>query len=342
MSKLEEFFAASRQLGSDRNIVQGAGGNTSYKLGNELIVKASGTRLDNAEEATFARVNLDCCRDLVGSPADMDLADCMTDTARNIRPSIETTLHAVIPHKCIAHVHSVNTIAVSIQPDLDEAMGVVLEGMAWARLPYLKPGLDIATHIADIIDHSKLDILVLENHGLITGAETPQQMVDLVFDVERKLSALIRPPVPKPAKPEILLELCARSPGFIPANLGNSQAMAMDEIAVKAAGAGTLYPDHVVFLGPGVAIVQAGQTIQEAVDQAGSILGVTVNTAIAPGYGVAIRENLSRSANEMLACLAEITLRLHTGNNVRTLQDSAVRQLVDWEAEKYRVGLSND
>ena len=54
------FRALSARLGQDPLQVQGAGGNTSYKDGNVMWIKASGTALAAAEEAEiFVAVHRD-------------------------------------------------------------------------------------------------------------------------------------------------------------------------------------------------------------------------------------------------------------------------------------------
>ena len=56
---LNSFLISTAEIGKDFNFVQGAGGNTSYKNGNQLLIKASGFKLKNANvQNIFAEVNL--------------------------------------------------------------------------------------------------------------------------------------------------------------------------------------------------------------------------------------------------------------------------------------------
>ena len=53
----ESFLSASAELGSNFNLIQGAGGNTSYKDGNSLFIKASGYKLkDSLNKDIFVEV----------------------------------------------------------------------------------------------------------------------------------------------------------------------------------------------------------------------------------------------------------------------------------------------
>ena len=56
---LEILKRISFEIGIRKELIQGAGGNTSYKIGNTLWIKASGTRLENAKkESIFIPLNL--------------------------------------------------------------------------------------------------------------------------------------------------------------------------------------------------------------------------------------------------------------------------------------------
>ena len=95
-----EFLHLSAKVGQDRALVQGPGGNTSIKHDATLWVKASGTQLADALTADiFLPVRLAPLRQALDrrDPA------CETSAAfviaelnpHALRPSIETTLHAL-------------------------------------------------------------------------------------------------------------------------------------------------------------------------------------------------------------------------------------------------------
>ena len=53
------FLSASEEIGRDFNLIQGAGGNTSYKEGDSIFIKASGYKLrDSLDKDIFVEVNL--------------------------------------------------------------------------------------------------------------------------------------------------------------------------------------------------------------------------------------------------------------------------------------------
>ena len=93
------------RVGGDLRLTQASTGNTSMKLDGVLWIKASGKWMADAlEEGILIPLNLAEVR-----------RDCLS---RDIDPavhypgaSVETAMHAVLPHRVVLHVHCVNTIA---------------------------------------------------------------------------------------------------------------------------------------------------------------------------------------------------------------------------------------
>ena len=336
MEGMASFYLASRILGADSNLVQAMGGNTSFKVNGDLFVKASGTRLDEANEETFVQLSLMHCVNCLND-ASLSLDDGLQGEKTNRRPSIETSLHAILPHPYVAHVHAVNSIAVSLQPDLNSAVSNALEGLAWGRLPYSKPGADLASLIHGIQEQQSVDVFLLENHGLVVGARSPGDMVNLVHDVESRLTALVRRTsiqLPDVAKLSAVSQTLA---GFSPVNNIRVHSMAFDQIALDALRCGTLYPDHAILLGPGVVVAEDNQSLAAIIDREQQACRALIHTVVVPGEGVLIRDALPKASHEMLNCLADVTLRLQSADNLRALTREQVHVLINWEAERYRL-----
>ena len=66
-------------------------------------------------------------------------------------PSVETLLHAFLPHKFIDHVHSTAVLALTDQPD-GEALVREVYGDRVAYVPYTIPGFALAKSVADVFD----------------------------------------------------------------------------------------------------------------------------------------------------------------------------------------------
>ena len=116
---LRELSAA---LGADPLRTQGAGGNISVKRDGILWIKASGTWLADAlAHDIMIPVRLDPLREAIAqrdprAAAAVDFVELGSERERP-RPSIETSVHAVIPSPVVVHIHCVNTIALAVRRD---------------------------------------------------------------------------------------------------------------------------------------------------------------------------------------------------------------------------------
>ena len=87
-------------------------------------------------------------------------------------PSVETLLHAFLPHKFIDHTHSTAVLALTDQPD-GEALARDVFGERVAYVPYTIPGFALAKSVAEVFDQqSRMSkALILLKHGIFTFAD---------------------------------------------------------------------------------------------------------------------------------------------------------------------------
>jgi rhamnulose-1-phosphate aldolase/alcohol dehydrogenase len=182
----------TRLLGSDPRLVLHGGGNTSVKtkakdqLGDEvevICVKGSGWDMGNIEPAGLPAVRLAELRRLRKLPklSDEDMVNfqrinLLDSSAPN--PSVETLLHAFLPHKFIDHTHSTAVLALTDQPD-GLAVAREVYGDRVAYVPYTIPGFALAKSVADVFDKNpKVEGLVLLQHGIFTVGDSARQAYD--------------------------------------------------------------------------------------------------------------------------------------------------------------------
>lgn len=329
-------FAALRRLsariGADPALVQAAGGNTSMKLGDTLWIKASGTWLMHAErDAIFVPVAMP---PLLAAVADASPAAekaegfvIAAENSANLRPSIETTVHALMPQRIVVHVHCVETIASAVEEDCGARLGERLAGLDWVFIPYRRPGLPLALAIAER-RQAATDVLVLGNHGLVVAADTVEAAAERLAEV----SALLR----RPARPAPSWDAGLAARGYrLPAD-PETHAVATDLTSCAVAAAGSLYPDHVIFLGRAVAVAGPGE---DAAAVAARLGGPPI-LILFPGRGVLMRADATPSADAMARCLADVAARVPAGARLHYLDDADHAALTDWDAEKYRQALS--
>ncbi len=113
---LSDYCAA---IGADPLLVQGAGGNASWKDADTLWVKASGTWLAEARARDiFVPVDLAHLRGAIAT-GQLDVTPRPLGDS-GLRPSIETLLHALMPQPVVLHLHAVELLAQLVRPGFTE------------------------------------------------------------------------------------------------------------------------------------------------------------------------------------------------------------------------------
>ena len=323
----EELTATAADLGADPLLVQGAGGNASVKIGDALWVKASGTWMRDAVlRNIFAHVALAPLLALRDN-GEFEAMDALLQSGRavdGLRPSIETSLHALMPHAAVVHAHAVNSVAVSVLGDgqsrFEHAMGRDLHGVF---IPYTKPGAPLAEAVAEALAvHGPADILLLQNHGVVVGADRPRGAGDLLREVERRLTL----PVRALPKPDIAAARAHENEAYClaEAHSGAARDSFLFEVLTRA----PLTPDQVVFLGGAVGVA----ALTEACAGPAPLI-------YKAGVGAFTRRDCTPGALSMIDALLDVALRLPEGAEVVGLAGSDAAELLDWEAEKYRKSL---
>tara|TARA_R110002072_G_scaffold44768_2_gene124907 strand:+ start:627 stop:2675 length:2049 start_codon:yes stop_codon:yes gene_type:complete len=193
-------------LGNDPRLVLHGGGNTSVKTRmtdtagetvDVLCVKGSGWDMGDIEPPGLPAVRLDAIRKLrtLAKLSDEDMVNAqrgalLDSTSPN--PSVETLLHAFLPHKFVDHTHSDAILSITDQPDGDRICQD-LYGDRVALVPYIMPGFALAQSCARIWEKNPdVEGLILLKHGIFTFGETAREayerMIDLVTVAEKRLA----------------------------------------------------------------------------------------------------------------------------------------------------------
>jgi rhamnose utilization protein RhaD (predicted bifunctional aldolase and dehydrogenase)/NAD(P)-dependent dehydrogenase (short-subunit alcohol dehydrogenase family) len=270
---------SSRLLGRDKSLVLHGGGNTSVKLreknlfGEErevLYVKGSGWDLESIEAAGFTPVDLAYVKRLAGLPSLSDPQMVNELNTHMLRagapaPSVETLLHAVLPHAYVDHTHADAVLSLSNAPR-GEARIRALYGARVIVIPYVMPGFDLAAYCARAFrEQAGLETIgmVLLSHGMFSfGAdarESYERMIELVSIAEDELARhhawAIRLPDARPVSVarETLAELrravsaAAGAPMILRRNAGAKfLAFAQHPEVARLSQQGPATPDHVI------------------------------------------------------------------------------------------------
>ena len=193
----------SHLLGRDRSLVLHGGGNTSVKrtvadrFGQPLevlSVKGSGRDLEHLDPDGLPSLELAPLRELLQLPSIGDhelvseLRRAMLDS-RAPNPSVETLLHAAIPHKFVDHTHADAVLVLSNQPDGAQVLRAAL-GDRVVVLDYVQPGFPLAQAVAEaLVAAPDVEGIVLMYHGLFTFGEDARtsydRMIGLVQAAEK-------------------------------------------------------------------------------------------------------------------------------------------------------------
>src|SRR5712672_1213830 len=195
----------SRLLGGDPKLVLHGGGNTSVKtvvkdLLDEdvevLCVKGSGWDMAAIEPAGHPAVRLAPLRKLRDRAALSDQEMVRVQRANLIdpgapNPSVETLLHAFLPHKFVDHTHATAVLSLADQPDAAEHVAD-LYGPKIGIVPYIMPGFLLAKKAAEIFEaQPEVEGLILLKHGIFsfgdTAREAYERMIALVTSAEERL-----------------------------------------------------------------------------------------------------------------------------------------------------------
>ena len=195
----------TRLLGGEPQLVLHGGGNTSLKsrakdlLGEEvevLCVKGSGWDMATIEPRGLPAVRLEPLRKLrrLESLSDEDMVNAqrgnLLDSAAP-NPSVETLLHAFLPHTYIDHTHANAVLALSDQPQGEQICREAF-GKRVAIVPYIMPGFALAKTAAEAFEADpEVEGLILAKHGIFTFGNTAREsyarMIELVNLAEARL-----------------------------------------------------------------------------------------------------------------------------------------------------------
>ncbi len=339
-AQLKALATLSSRLGRDPLTTQAAGGNTSLKLDGALWIKASGTWLAEAGTRDIflpvalapLREAIDANDERAAKATDFVIA---SDNPHGLRPSVETSVHAVFPFAAVLHVHCIETVAHAVRADAEAGIAArlaALSGIVHVHIPYLKPGLPLARAIQAAAPPGT-NVVTLGNHGLIVAAGTVEEAGLLL---ERVAEALARPVRPAPPADLAALEALAEGSEWRLPSDPLAHAIATDPERLAIARRGTLYPDHVVFLGSAVAVLPEGMH-PSAFESSAAIPQMLLAV---PGRGVLIHRAVLRGGDDLARALAEVTGRLHADEPLRVLSEAEERELFNWDAEIYRRALA--
>jgi len=203
MSEIDELIEISRHYGSDSAYVIAGGGNTSFKNDERIWIKASGIPLAGISEGGFvclSRQKLGEIEDKTYSEDSVlreeqvksDMQNAII-SPKDLRPSVETSLHNLIDHAFIVHTHPTIINAVMCANDAQKEVEKRF-GSDALYMEYTDPGYILFKKLQEEIRSyrqrygSEPKIIFLQNHGIFVGANSPSEVKDIYKAVVSRIT----------------------------------------------------------------------------------------------------------------------------------------------------------
>ena len=198
MTEAELLLYRSNLLGSDKRVTNFGGGNTSAKIietdplsgeNTEVLwVKGSGGDIGSMEMSGFSTLYMEKLQSLKqlyrGVEFEDEMVGFLPHCTFRLNPraaSIDTPLHAYVPHKHVDHVHADAIIAIAASKTSKGLTKEVFgDRIGW--LPWKRPGYELGLWLEKFcLENPNADGVVLESHGLFTWADTASGCYDITI-----------------------------------------------------------------------------------------------------------------------------------------------------------------
>lgn len=174
-----------------------------------VLIKASGTLMkDVGADMTGAYVAYAWLPKFMQERKEHALTQTLEDelnievkwlTRSELRPSMETAMHALIPWRYIVHTHHVYA---NIFLTAEEGRAMLQKrNIEFGWIPIAVPGMNLAQEIAKAYPSSAPKILFLENHGIVIADDEPESLMRTYDGLTENLLAFLWendiPPMPQ-------------------------------------------------------------------------------------------------------------------------------------------------
>jgi rhamnose utilization protein RhaD (predicted bifunctional aldolase and dehydrogenase) len=325
-AELTRLRELSARVGSDPLLTQASTGNSSIKLEGVLWIKASGKWMADAmHEDILIPLDLAEVKERVKRKVD--------PAERYTRASIETAMHAVLPHRVVLHVHCVNTIAWAVRQDAPVQLERQLDGLRWQWISYVASGLPLAREIEKVLSASAdTGVLVLGNHGLVIGGDDCGAVEDLLSQVKQRLA--ICPRQADPTDYAALAEIADGSSWDLP-NDDGIHALGTDAISRAILSGGFLYPCQSIFSNSSTPGLLCPVPCPDPRAQWESRY-CTRPFLIIEGYGVIVRRTMTTAQRAIMSGLAQVIQRISSSAPLRYLTEEEVANSSSMIASRYQ------
>jgi rhamnose utilization protein RhaD (predicted bifunctional aldolase and dehydrogenase) len=347
---LDRLVELSRYYGTTAGYVLGGGGNTSYKNAETLWVKASGSALATISVEGFVTLDRSAVRSAltrrypsVAKEREALVLSALLESRRTSgRPSVETFLHELMDFPYVVHTHptAVNVLTCALSGR--QVSETLFPDAVWVE--YTDPGYLLSIKVAQLLDdyreaHGKLpQILLLENHGLVVGGSTPEEIASIhkslfaalpqtpsVSATDRPLGGEIKP------IEALLKEAVAPHEALF---FEWSRTDVRPELMRSA-----FTPDHIVYMGVRPLFAESLSELTAEVERYQTEFRRAPKAAVMSGLGTVSFAPTATGASLAMA-LFQDAAAIAAGSTLfggpRYMTPAAIEFILNWEAERYR------
>lgn len=324
-----QIVAFCDRIGEDALLVQGAGGNVSWKEQGALWIKASGAWIaEAAAKDIFVAVDLMYLQqsiqndDFLVTPRQLHFS--------SMKPSIETLLHALMPQTVVVHLHVVEALSHLVQVDAEERLRKLLGPQReFAVIDYFRPGADLARSVGQaLLRQPDVDLVFLKNHGVLIGGPDVASIEEKLQFLRTRLE-IIHPSLHAgtPVKSEDM-------PSAYHAidDVEMHQMATRPDLYARLSSQWVLFPDHVVFLGSSPAMFADWSALKKVYPDQDTM----PELVFIAGQGVFIRDGFNKAKHAQLRCYLDVLVRLQPEDVPVSLSAAEIGELLNWDAERYR------
>ena len=361
----------SHRYGGCSEYVLAGGGNTSCKDENYLYIKGSGTALATIEPCGFVKMerskladmltkNYPSCEEEREAAVLSDLMSARAWGEEKKRPSVETLLHNLFPHKFVLHVHPAKVNGLTCSVNGAEIVKKHFSDAVWVEST--KPGYILAMLCREKLDFYKracgkdANVLFLQNHGIFFAADSEEELDAVVASVMNKLDEMIKR-VPDfsdvvydadlvtAIAPAIRMLWGEGSPAVVKFT-ANKTVLEFAESSEKFANiVESFTPDHIVYCKAHPMFVENATTdsVKIAFDAYVAKYGYKPKVVFVKGLGMfAVSDTVKSVATVTVVWLDALKIAVYAESfgGVLPMTAELIDFIVNWEVESYRSKVS--
>jgi len=371
--QLTNLIEMSNRYGGNADYVLAGGGNTSYKDGQTMVVKASGAALSDITAEGFVKMNRAALnrmfeRDYPADPQareaevlrDMLAACCETGNSeasvpRRRRPSVEALLHHIMPCAYVLHVHPAAVNGMTCGKNGAQVCAKLFPGAVW--MEQMMPGYVLAKEARARIS-SSTRLLFLENHGVFIGGENTEEIDNIVMQMNAVLDAAMtrRPDVSPCEYNRALAEGFSFAVREIAAG-GGACVFRSNREVVNITASGAIFacispaftPDHMVYCNDEALFIESGEIKSARTELAEKTADYRARNGKPPKiiglkdtgfYACGGSEKEAGIAAAVFLDAVKVYVCGESFGGARPMCEALVREINQWEVEHYRKSVS--